>query len=186
MLSTFKASIDEFKNIRSLTTAGILTAMAFVCASFLVLKFGDDTLRIETRIIPIALAGMLFGPVIGGFVGAASDILSSFTFATPFYGFTLSYFIMGVIFGCFLYNQKRTVIKLILAQITVAITVSISLFTIWRIIMLGPAWQPEIMLQPLLYERIIKTAITTPVEFLVLVLILEMVVPQYSKIGVRR
>ena len=58
-----------FSSIRALTAAAMLTAMSviigIVCKT--ALNFSN---------LPIILSGILFGPVVGGVVGAASDLIS--------------------------------------------------------------------------------------------------------------
>ena len=67
-------------NIRTLTTAAMLTALSVVigifCKNFL--NFGNGLFRITFENFPIILSGIMFGPVVGAFVGAASDVVSYF------------------------------------------------------------------------------------------------------------
>lgn len=78
MRSTKK--IGTFSSIRSLTFAAMLTAMSVVigifCKSFL--NFGGGAFRITFENLPIIMSGILFGPVVGGLVGAATDVISYF------------------------------------------------------------------------------------------------------------
>ncbi len=61
-----------------LTTGAMLTAVSIVvgifCKNFL--NFGNGLFRITFENFPIILSGILFGPVTGAIVGAASDVLS--------------------------------------------------------------------------------------------------------------
>lgn len=61
-----------------MTIAAMLTAMSVVigifCKSFL--NFGVGLFRVTFENLPILLAGIMFGPAVGGVVGAASDIVS--------------------------------------------------------------------------------------------------------------
>ena len=70
--------IPVFQNVRSLTVAAMLTALSVVigifCKNFL--NFGMGLFRVSFESFPILLSGFLFGPVIGGFVGVATDIIS--------------------------------------------------------------------------------------------------------------
>ena len=67
-----------FLSVKMLTIAAMLTAMSvaigIVCKSFL--NFGNGLFRITFENLPIILSGILFGPIIGGLVGAASDLVS--------------------------------------------------------------------------------------------------------------
>ena len=67
-----------FKSVKMLTVAAMLTAMSvvigMVCKTFL--NFGDGLLRVTFENLPIIISGILFGPIVGGLVGAASDLIS--------------------------------------------------------------------------------------------------------------
>ena len=61
-----------------MTMSAMLCAMSVVigifCKNFL--NFGAGLFRITFENLPIILAGIMFGPAVGGAVGAATDILS--------------------------------------------------------------------------------------------------------------
>ena len=61
-----------------MTLSAMLTAMSVVigifCKSFL--NFGMGLFRVTFENLPILLSGIMFGPAVGGVVGAASDIVS--------------------------------------------------------------------------------------------------------------
>ena len=92
------------KNIRSLTTAAMLTAMSviigIICKNFL--NFGGGLFRITFENLPIILTGILYGPIVGGAVGAASDLISYFLSAQiypPNLIVTLGATMVGVVAG---------------------------------------------------------------------------------------
>lgn len=66
------------KSIKILTLAAMLTAMSVVigmfCKTFL--NFGLGLFRITFENLPIILSGIMFGPIIGGVVGVAGDLVS--------------------------------------------------------------------------------------------------------------
>ena len=68
------------KSIKALTTAAMLTAMSVIvgilCKNFL--NFGGGLFRITFENLPIILTGILYGPIVGGAVGAATDLISYF------------------------------------------------------------------------------------------------------------
>ena len=67
-----------FKSVKVLTIASLLTAMSVVIGIFCksMLNFGDGLFRITFENLPIILSGILFGPIVGGLVGIASDLIS--------------------------------------------------------------------------------------------------------------
>ena len=66
--------------IQKITTTAMLVAISVVigifCKSFL--NFGEGLFRITFENLPIIMAGILYGPIIGGVVGFATDIISYF------------------------------------------------------------------------------------------------------------
>jgi ECF transporter S component (folate family) len=67
-----------FKSVKMLTIAAMLTAMsvAIGIACKTLLNFSDGLFRITFENLPIIISGILFGPIVGGLVGAASDLIS--------------------------------------------------------------------------------------------------------------
>lgn len=67
-----------FKSVKIMTMSAMLCAMSVVigifCKNFL--NFGGGLFRVTFENLPIVLAGVMFGPTVGGAVGAATDILS--------------------------------------------------------------------------------------------------------------
>lgn len=72
--------LSMFRNIRALTVTAMLVATSVVigifCKTFL--NFGLGLFRITFENLPILTTGLMFGPVIGGLAGAATDIISYF------------------------------------------------------------------------------------------------------------
>ena len=69
-----------FSSVRALTIAALLTAMSMVIGIFCknYLNFGGGLFRVTFENLPIILSGILFGPIVGGIVGAATDLISYF------------------------------------------------------------------------------------------------------------
>ncbi len=78
MKKTHQTKVALFGSVRIMVTAAMLTAISVVigifCKSFL--NFGVGLFRITFENLPILLAGVMFGPAVGGLVGAASDVVS--------------------------------------------------------------------------------------------------------------
>ena len=94
------------KNVKALTTAAMLTAMSviigIICKNFL--NFGGGLFRITFENLPIILCGILYGPVVGGAVGAATDLISYFLSAQiypPNLIVTLGATMVGITAGVF-------------------------------------------------------------------------------------
>ena len=67
-----------FKSVKGLTMAAMLVAMSVIIGIFCknYLNFGLGLYRVTFENLPIILSGILFGPAVGGIVGAASDFVS--------------------------------------------------------------------------------------------------------------
>ena len=67
-----------FASVNALTLAAMLTAMSVVigifCKNFL--DFGGGLFRVTFENLPIVLSGIIFGPIAGAIVGAATDLIS--------------------------------------------------------------------------------------------------------------
>ena len=95
--------IRLFGSLKNLTLCAMLTALSVAigifCKNFL--DFGG-VFRITFENFPIILTGILFGPIVGGVVGAGSDLIS-YLFSNQAYPpnlvVTLGAFLVGVVSG---------------------------------------------------------------------------------------
>ncbi len=107
---------------KMLTLAAMMTAISIVigifCKNFL--NFGNGLFRITFENLPIILSGITCGPIVGGLVGIASDLLSYLLSAQaypPNLIVTAGAFTVGLVSGCvsrFLVKQ-HSVLQIILA-----------------------------------------------------------------------
>lgn len=127
-------------SVQTLTTGAMLAALSIVigifCKNFL--NFGNGLFRITFENFPIVLSGILFGPLVGGIVGAASDILS-YILSTQSFAIspivTLGAASVGIVAGlmsrriCQKNNTKRIVISTLLAHLVGSVIIkSIGLY----------------------------------------------------------
>ena len=140
---------------------GVLIAIEIVLSRFLSINAWN--LRIGFSFVPIAIAGMLLGPLPAGIVAAVADVLGAILFPTgPFFpGFTLTAFLTGVIWGIFLY-RKQTALRILFAVLINQLILSFLLNSLWISVLYGSPFMP------LLATRIIQTAILIPVQFIVI------------------
>lgn len=171
----FKQSINEFKSVRSLTAMGLLLALRMLLSVFVTVPIGE-TLKIGMSFIATAIIGMLFGPISGGIVAGASDILQ---FAVKpsgmfFPGYTLTAFLGGFIYGLLLYkfdfkNKAEFIIRVVIAKTSINILVNVVLGTLWLKILYNKAF---LVLMPV---RLIKNLTLLPFELAILIIALPMV-----------
>ena len=114
----------------------MLAATQIVLSRFLSINLWN--LKIGFAFVPIAMAGMLLGPVGAGLTGMVADIIGATLFPSgPFFpGFTLTAFITAFGYGFFL--QKKQTMKNILAAVLFSeIVGTILLNTLWISILYG-------------------------------------------------
>lgn len=161
--------MSEMKNIKVLTAASMLAAVAILLGLFKIPL--APILEIRFGWLPIAAAGALFGPVIAPMVGLIGDIGGYLVRPTGTFmpGFTLSAVLSGLIWGLMLHRRPFSLPRIILAQAVVSIGVELLLNSLWLSMLYGnPFWF-------VLSSRALKTAVMFPVQVLLLALVLKFV-----------
>lgn len=155
------------KNIRVLVYMALLIAMDIILTRFL--SFQTPIVRVSFGFLPIAFSAILFGPVLGGVTAALSDIIGMMLFPPstgPYFpGFTLSAFIGGAIYGLFLHKNPKSVLRTVLAVVTIILFVDLGLNTLWLTILTGKAASAIII------PRITKSLIMLPVQVALITLL---------------
>ena len=87
----------------------------------------------------LSICGMLYGPLVGGAVGAVADTLGFIVSPNGsfFPGFTLSAFIMGFIYGIFLYKKPVNAKRILLVEAFVMILCNLILTPFWLNMLYG-------------------------------------------------
>ncbi len=152
---------------RTEMSAQKLVTLAFFTALFIVLErflsFNVWNMRIGFSFIALALAGMLYGPLEAGLVGALGDILGMLLFPTgPYFpGFTLNAFLTGAVFGLFLHDKidmKRIIGAVAVNQLILSLFVQ----TLWISITYGAPYAA------LLPTRLVQVLILIPIQLITL------------------
>lgn len=166
-------------NVRLLVHLAVLIAMAIVLSRFVSIPL--PTMRIGFGFVPIAICGMMYGPVWAAIVAAVADVLGAmiFYFGSVSPGITLSAALTGVVFGLFLYKGAEpwtTVswVKLAAAVGINCLIISLLLTTLWLSMLYGT---PYLALLP---TRLLQSAIMIPVQIIVL-RVLNRPIMLYSK-----
>ena len=66
--------IALFGTVRVMAFSAVLAAMSIVCGKYLAFGFGN-ILRFSFENLPVLVAGMLFGPLVGAAVGVVADLV---------------------------------------------------------------------------------------------------------------
>lgn len=158
------------KNVKSVP---VLAVCAMMTAVLVVLSFytfrPTEFLKISFGFLPISIVGALYGPVLGGMVGVAADLIGFMINPTApyFIGFTISGLCSGFIYGLYLYGKNVSLLRVILAKLTISLFVQIGLNSIWLNIQFGT---PIIAMLP---ARLLKNAVLLPIEVALMFAVLK-------------
>lgn len=160
-------SVESLKKPKTLTVCAMFMAMSVVLG-FYTIQIGDY-LKIGFSSLVNESIAYLFGPVIGCFFGAASDIIKYMVRPTGpfFFGFTLNAMLAGLMNGCILYKKPPRIGRIFAAQLIVSLICNILLGTYWLTLLYGKAFL--VLLSP----RLIKNLVMVPVNTLLLYSILK-------------
>ena len=167
--------MKKLKNVKTLTTCALLLALATILGFFKI----PITQIIEIRFgsLPIAVAGALFGPAVGGIVGAISDVLAFFVKPTgPFFpGFTISSAVGGVIFGLMLYSKDRkpSVLRIFIAQLVYTVVVGLLINTFNLYYLYGDISAGVAGYFAYMGTRLLKEVIMLPINTILLIAVIK-------------
>ena len=146
---------------RTLTLTALLTALEIVLSRFLSISAWN--MKIGFAFVPVVIAALLLGPVWAGVTAALADFLGAVLFPVgPYFpGFTLTAFLMGAVYGLFLYRRQS--IGRILAAVAVhQLALSLLLNTLWISLLYGSPYGP------LLITRLPQCALLAVVQIVVI------------------
>ena len=132
--------MDKMRNTRILTASAMLLAIAVILGFFKIPV--NQFMELRFAFLPIACTGMLFGPFVGGVVGALSDILGYLAKPTgPYFpGFTVTQIISGVMYGLTLYKKEITLPRLCAAQALQVLVISFLLNPLFLSMLYGSSF----------------------------------------------
>ncbi|MGO5023655.1 folate family ECF transporter S component [Lawsonibacter sp. LCP25S3_G6] len=153
------------KQVQIMVTCAMLIAIQIVLVRFISIQTPFQ--RISFGFLPLAMAGILFGPGYSCLVAAVADFLGAVLFPVgPFWpGFTIVTACSGLIYGLVLHekpganwSQRKRIFRIILAVAIINIFVHIGLGTLNLAIMYNKGF---LVLLP---GRIAKNLIMIPIE----------------------
>lgn len=161
-----KTSKEWFKehvtlDSKALSMIGVLIAIEVVLTRFVSIQAWN--LRIGFGFLPIAIAGMMFGPVRAGMMAALADFIGAILFPSGIYfpGFTLTALLTGILYGAFLYKKISTWRILFAVGIHQCI-LGLFVNTFWISILYGSPYLPVFT------TRIVQALVMIPVEVICL------------------
>ena len=145
----FREQFQNLKKVQSICLCGLFVA-AYVALSFFSIKMTEF---LEFRFAFLALAAGLTGDVISFFAAPQTG---------PFFpGFTISYALLGFLFGMILYRSRITPLRAFAAGLAEFI-IACTLNTLWLHFMYGMEWEY------LFTIRLIKNAVSLGVNTVLL------------------
>lgn len=159
---------------RSNTQRLVLLAF-FIALEVILTRFcsiNTDFIRIGFGFLPVAMVGIMFGPLWAGAAYAVGDVLGMIIFPSGqfFPGFTISAVLIGITYGLFLYKKSPSYKTIILPVLIVCMGINLFIDTFWLSILYGQAY---LVLFPL---RIIKCAVMVPIQLVLIKLIWQKVI----------
>lgn len=145
-----------------------LVMMAFLIALEIILtrfcSINTPILRIGFGFLPVAMMGIMFGPIWAAVGYAVGDILGMMIFPSGAYfpGFTITAFLTGLVFGLFLHKRDINWKTVLPASLIIILVLNLILDTIWLSILMGDGF---IALLP---TRILKCAVMLPIQLVLI------------------
>lgn len=151
-------SAKELRKVGSLTGTAMLAALNVITNQFTIIL--SATLQIGFSFLTVGVSGMLYGPVLTGLVGVATDLIKYMLLSNGgfFPGFTLNEFIIGFLYGIFLYQKPVSWKRIIAAQLCVTLVINLFLTPLWLSIMYGKAFWV------LVAGRLLKNVLLFPID----------------------
>lgn len=161
-----------------------LVTMAFLIALEIILtrfcSINTPILRIGFGFVPVAMMGIMYGPLWAALGYAIGDILGMIIFPSGMFfpGFTLTALLTGFVFGFFLKGKEKVTWKNVLpASIIILFGLNLFLDTYWLSIMMGDAFAV------LLPTRILKCAVMLPIHLILIPLVWNRILSRITDIA---
>lgn len=153
--------------LKQLATLAILTALSVILERLL--GYNDRVLSISFSFLPIALAGIIYGPVSSTAVSVLADLLGAVLFPSgPLdLRFTLIAALKGFLYGLFLHRKEAGRGSAILSQGLVTVICHLVLNTLVITTLIHKGF---FAILPL---RVVKNLLFYPIEVLTLIKLLE-------------
>ena len=138
----WQQAADEFKNIRVLAFAGMVTALAIILESFPIYLLGQS-LKIYFSFVVVSLGCACYGPLVGMGVGAVIDTLGFLlsSYGEPYFpGYLITAMLSGLIYGVMLYRQKPTLPRIIVTRLIINYGSNVLLGSVWKAMLYGKGY----------------------------------------------
>lgn len=153
-------------SVRKLVFLALMVAMNVVLSRLSIQLSSEIRLSI-VGFLPMAMAGMLLGPLSGGLTGALGDIVNyvlfTHVYGAYFPGYTLTALLSGLWYGWMLHNHKLTWPRAILTILPVIVLGEMGLNSVWVYMMYSKTFWAKLPL------RLLTNLVELPLKVLLLV-----------------
>ena len=152
----------------SLAGAAMLAALSLVLNQFTIAV--SQFLEIGFSFLAAGTCAFLYGPWLAGLMGIVTDVAGYFLRPNGgfFPGFTLNEFLLGFLYGCWLYKKPVSLWRTFCACLSAVLVINLVLTPLWLNIMYGNAFVISGM-------RLIKNAVKLPLDTALLYFLLKAV-----------
>lgn len=179
----FVKSAQMLKNPQNLAVCGMLLALRILLGYFsnLTLAITPD-IKIGLTFLPIAIAGILCGPIAAGAIGALGDLICFLLVPMGAYfpGWTINGLLVGLLYGIFLFECKKFIPSLVICELVSGIFVEIALGSLWLYIQFSKAFWVTAGIRGL------KTIVAIPIEIALIILFEKTVIKKLDRVLKRR
>ena len=140
----FVSSAKELTKINTIVVSALMLALGTILGFVFTIETGiPGAGNFGISVIAPQLVSALYGPVVGGIVGGAGDLIDCLLNGYSFFpGFFLNAILGQMIYGMVLYRKKLTLMRIIVSKVFVAALVNLPLGTLWQSILYKKGFLP--------------------------------------------
>lgn len=160
----WRTAADELKNVRVLSFAGLVCAMAIVLESFPIYLLGPS-LKIYFSFLAVGLGCACYGPVVGMLAGGIIDSVGFLLagYGEPYFpGYLVTAVLSGLIYGVLLYRRPVTVPRLIVLRLLINYGSNVLLGSVWKAMLYGKGYLYYVS------TGLVKNTVMLPIEVFLL------------------
>ncbi len=184
----WRQSARELKSVRTLCIAALFVALHTALSMFYIPL--SQSLQIHFTFVSDVLSALICGPLMGILSGIASDLISFMMHPEWgfFPGYTLTCVLTFVVYSLFLYRRRLSVLRVLLARLTVNLFINVGLGSLWSAILYGKGYFVY------LSASIVKNLVMLPIEVVLMCVVLRLLlpalvslklIPEQKKLGLR-
>lgn len=173
----WRTAAAEYKSVRTLCIAALFVALHTVLSMFYIPI--SQSLQIQFTFIADVICGIICGPLVGILCGIAADLISFMMHPEWgfFPGYTLTCLLTFVVYGLYLYRRRLSVLRVLLARLTVNLFINVGLGCVWSAMLYGKGYYYYFA------TSIIKNLAMLPVEVIVMCVVLRLLLPVLSNMN---